>query len=306
MPANIGWQVADGPFVRWAYRDTSLRSYFLNQFSYERARRGPVFFFNMVDRHLVEMWMVGSGYAELAVNLMLDDHPESARDAIRLSVEKGTAGTLEQVLMAWLEIGAGQAGPARERLARLGMGLERGGANEFEPTHRFLQGGGDTTVAIESVTTALVRHPLDADLHGLLADLFLAREGMLTAAQIEAFAARVLAPEAPAGWRRWGAGPDLQPALPAGRDLAGPLFRAAGRRGRGRPRGAGMAPRVATAAAGWRPGPGRAARGPRFAGGCAVRGPLTAGAGGRLGPECGLSSRRSGSPAPWLIRPESP
>jgi hypothetical protein len=203
VPANIGWQVADGPFVRWVYRDSSLHSQFLNKFSYALARGGPIFFFNLLGGHVEEMWKGDSSYAALAYSLIIDDHPECSRDAIRLATENGKVDRSEQLLMVWLEIEAGQADSARARLVRLGFGMEAGEAPELRSALKSVQAGGDTLRAIALLAGGLLRHPLDAGSHGLLADLLLARGGEMTAGEVEAFAARVLAPESPSGWRRW-------------------------------------------------------------------------------------------------------
>jgi hypothetical protein len=45
--------------------------------------------------------------------------------------------------------------------------------------------------------------PLDAGLHGLLADVYLTMDRDLVNGPIEAFAARALAPRHPLAWRRW-------------------------------------------------------------------------------------------------------
>ena len=203
VPANIGWQVADGPLVRWVYRDSSLHSHFLNSFSYALARGGPIFFFNLVGGHVTEIWKGDSSYAALAYNLIMDDHPECSRDAIQLAIENGKVDRSEQILMVWLEIESKQIESARARLLQLGFGLEAGEAPELKSALKSVQAGGDTLRAIALLAQGLLRHPFDAGSHGLLADLLLVRDGMMTAAEVEAFAARVLAPESPSGWRRW-------------------------------------------------------------------------------------------------------
>jgi hypothetical protein len=62
---------------------------------------------------------------------------------------------------------------------------------------------GDTLQAIALLSQALRQRPFDAAAHGLLSDLLLIQHMMLPTAQIEAYAARVLAPDVPWSWRRW-------------------------------------------------------------------------------------------------------
>ena len=50
----------------------------------------------------------------------------------------------------------------------------------------------------------VVEHPLDPSAHALLADLYLVRDDLFETGALEAFAARVLAPDDPIAWRRWG------------------------------------------------------------------------------------------------------
>ena len=203
VPSNIGWQAGDGPLVRWAYRDTSLKSYFLNQFSYTRAQRGPVFFFNISDEHLVEMWKDESPYGALALNMILDDHPESARDAMRMLDEGKGLGRFERYMTVWLEVDAGRTDSARAQLLHLDNGVEAGPAPEVAQALRMVQARGDTLQAIALISEGLRHHPFDPAAHGLMSDLLLIRHLLLPTAQIEAYAARVLAPDVPWSWRRW-------------------------------------------------------------------------------------------------------
>jgi hypothetical protein len=203
VPSNIGWQAGDGPLVRWAYRDTSLKSYFLNQFSYQRAQRGPSFFFMISNEHLVEMWKNESPYGALALNMILDDHPESARDALRLQDEGKGLGRFERYMTVWLELDAGRMDSARAQLIRLGNGVDEGAAPEVAQALRIVNARGDTMQAIAMLSEGLRHRPFDPAAHGLMSDLLLIRHLLLPTAQIEAYAARVLAPDVPWSWRRW-------------------------------------------------------------------------------------------------------
>src|SRR5262249_9190441 len=45
IESNVAFQRGDGPLLRWAYRDASLRSYYFAEFSRQTARPGPLMFF---------------------------------------------------------------------------------------------------------------------------------------------------------------------------------------------------------------------------------------------------------------------
>jgi hypothetical protein len=205
VPSNIGWQAGDGPLVRWAYRDTSLRSYFMNQFSYARAKRGPVYFFMTANDHLLEMWKDQTPYPALALNMILDDHPASALDAMRVLDESQGLARFERYMTAWLEVDAGRPDSARSLLKALGNGIDPSPAPETAEALRMVNARGDTMRAIALLSQALRVHPFDPAAHGLLSDLLMIQHMMLPTAQIEAYAARVIAPQVPWNWRRWAA-----------------------------------------------------------------------------------------------------
>jgi hypothetical protein len=205
VPSNIGWQAGDGPLVRWAYRDTSLRSYFMNQFSYARAKRGPVYFFMTANDRLVEMWKDQTPYPALALNMILDDHPGSALDAMRVLDESQGLARFERYMTAWLEVDAGRPDSARSQLKALGNGIDPSPAPETAEALRMVNARGDTMRAIALLSQGLRVHPFDPAAHGLLSDLLMIQHMMLPTAQIEAYAARVIAPQVPWNWRRWAA-----------------------------------------------------------------------------------------------------
>jgi hypothetical protein len=62
---------------------------------------------------------------------------------------------------------------------------------------------GDTAGAIALMSAAVTRHGLDPGAHALTADLLLSRS-QIDNGMIEAWAARLLAPNEPSMWRRWG------------------------------------------------------------------------------------------------------
>src|SRR5262245_27185283 len=86
VPVSLGWQSGNGPLLRWAYRDSSLRSYFLNQFTRERAERGPVFFFAVEGDSLREKTTDPMLLPSFAYSMLLADHPRAAIDALDLAL----------------------------------------------------------------------------------------------------------------------------------------------------------------------------------------------------------------------------
>ncbi|MGH7742325.1 MAG: hypothetical protein ACRENS_09925, partial [Candidatus Eiseniibacteriota bacterium] len=142
-------------------------------------------------------------YAGLALNMILDDHPESARDAMRLQDEGAGLGRFERYMTAWLMYADGKADSCRKQLLQLGTALNPDPAPETAEALRMVNARGDTLKAVALLSEALRHHPFDTAAHGLLSDLLLTHHMLLPTAQIEAYAARVLAPQAPMGWRRW-------------------------------------------------------------------------------------------------------
>ena len=202
LPASVAFQSADGPLLRWAYRDSSIRSYFLTRFKLEQARRGPVFFFKVQNDTLREIAGAGS-FQQIAYGMMLSDTPEPARDILTLALEHDPHSAMTRYWMAWAQWALGDAAAARGSLARAGIADAAGPAPET-PAALAAVAAGDTVRAIGLMRRAVRAHGLDAGAHALLADLLLARRDPSAEGPIEAYAARVLAPDHPMMWRRWG------------------------------------------------------------------------------------------------------
>ncbi len=90
VAVSSGWQTADGPLLRWAYRDSTLRSYFLTQFTKERAARGPVFFFAVLGDSLCDRTSDPRLLPSFAFSMLLAESPRAAIDALDLGAR--TAG----------------------------------------------------------------------------------------------------------------------------------------------------------------------------------------------------------------------
>jgi hypothetical protein len=246
---SAAFQAADGP-LRWAYRDTSLRSYYLTHFRLEDAQRGPVFFFLASGGTLHEVQGADS-LQRIAVGLLLSDAPAAARDVWRLEYARDpAAGTAYR--LAWMELSLGRPDSARVWLERGGATPDAGPAPEVRAAYERVTAG-DTARAIAIASEGVLRHALDPGVHALLADLLLVHQGVGDAAVIESHAARVLAPEGP---RPGAAGDGVLSARPisAGAHRAGALLRARGTGGASRSGGAARAGRGAPAHARGRAG----------------------------------------------------
>src|SRR5262249_32361730 len=88
LAGNVAFQRADGPLLRWAYRDSSLRSYYLNTFSHEKVRPGPVLFFVATADSLRELEQDPELYLRLAFGMIVSDRPTGARDALAVAASR--------------------------------------------------------------------------------------------------------------------------------------------------------------------------------------------------------------------------
>ena len=230
FPAKVAFQTADGPLVRWAYRDTSLRSYFLTRFRLEDARRGPVFFFQASHDSLHEVQGPDS-LERIGLGLLLSGAPEAARDLWRLEHERDPASTRTAYRLAWVELRLSRPDSARAWLVRSGAAPDAGSAPETRAAYQQVTAG-DTARAIEIAGSGALGHALDPGIHAILADLLLVHQGVSDGAVIESYATWVLAPQEASSWRRWGMVSYLRGRQPEARDaleryfaLGGPAAR---------------------------------------------------------------------------------
>jgi hypothetical protein len=237
LPSFVGFHTADGPLVRWAYRDTSLRSDFLSNFTLDEADPRP-WLFVLYDRgRLVEMrepntlFMVGSSLVELEAYA-------GAEAAIRTSLEREPAlGVLANSWLPILALARGDSARARAALVppppagvdpfRVRLGAAERAAARADVLAAWARG--DTLAGFERMLAWIARAPFDAALRAQSADLAIASSRAGATAMIESFAARTLAPEDPTAWRRWalilgarGRGTETLRAVERVRELAGP------------------------------------------------------------------------------------
>ena len=221
------WQAADGPLIRWAYRDSSLRSYYFHDFTAERARRGPFFVFGTRNDSLVEQKPGPDMLFGMAASQAASERYALAKDVLELARERSPGMPRTAYWLAWVEMALGDSAAARRELAATGFTLRPGPSPQSALARRLLAAG-DTLGAAGQLAEAIRTHALDADAHGLLADLRLASGNSV----LEALAARLLTPRDPAVWRRWalvemraGNYPLAYPAMQRFFELGGPAAR---------------------------------------------------------------------------------
>ena len=227
-----GWQAADGPQIRWAYRDSSLRSYYLSSFTAERARRGPFFVFVARNDSLVEQPLGQKLFLALAAAQALAEHYAVARDALTVGLGRGPDDVVLRYWSAWISLALGDTAAARRELQAAGFDPASGPSPDVGAAQRMLLSG-DTLQAVRVLGEAVLSHAFDPRAHALLADLVVARMPSSSPGVMEALAARVLAPRDPEAWMRWVAAQtrhgDFEEAIASLDhfcDLAGPASRA--------------------------------------------------------------------------------
>ncbi len=202
LSGHVGFQTGDGPLVRWAYRDTSARSYYLNAFDLEKARRGPLYFFEVRDDSLREIEAGPNLFYRLAAGLVASDNPAAARGALTLEIERNPEARLAHYLLAWVELALGGRDSALASLRRAEARPLPGPTPEVEAALAALRTR-DTLSAIRLIHRGVEAHALDPGAHALLADLLLVTTPGEAPGMFEAYAARTLAPGWAEAWRRW-------------------------------------------------------------------------------------------------------
>ena len=204
IPAQLGWQAADGPLVRWAYRDSSLRSYYLSGFTYARASRRPLFVFQASGDTLRDITSHPLLMIELAMNFLAGERYDTARDALRLALDRNAHDEMAAYCMGWVQWATGDSTGAMRRLESVGCVADTGPSPELRDAGRRLAAG-DSAGAEKILQQAVATHALDPRAHVALCELEALRYHMGGPyVLIEAFAAHLLAPGDALSWRRWG------------------------------------------------------------------------------------------------------
>jgi len=203
LPAFVAWQAADGPLVRWAYRDSSLRSYYLGSLTLERARRGANFFFIVKNDTLFESKNPEESLRVTALAMLLSENLDPSAAALTLHREMNPGVLWSPYWLAWIHWARGDTTYAKELLTEAKVELNRGPCPVI-PAVLQLLAAGDTLRAFNLMIQGAGNYGLDPGAHGLLSDIAVMQIRNRATAQIEAFAARVLTPESPIVWYRWG------------------------------------------------------------------------------------------------------
>jgi hypothetical protein len=200
VPSSIGFQTADGPLVRFAYRDPSLRSYYLTQFTPDRAR-GPFFFFAVEGGRLVDKTADPMLLPSIALSMMLEDKHQAASDVLSLVQARGDAPELATWL-ALTQWGAGDLSASRRTLERLGISAAPL-PTASRKAIRVLLAAGDSSRARDALLAAQRAHPLDPWVEARVAAIALGGPRDYPTGLFAAYAYRVLAPADPDAWRKW-------------------------------------------------------------------------------------------------------
>ena len=199
LPSFVGFQVGDGPLVRWAYRDSSLRSYYLLQFTAGRYRRGPAFAYVVRDDSLQELPLDQKVLRTMAMTALISDRPRMAVELLDLPAAQGQDGTVVPYWRSWARLALGDTSGAFADLRAAGMTLDAGPAPEADQALRAI-GAQDTAGARLLAGQGVMRHVLDPVPHQLLGGLLINAPETAASAAIEAFAATRLAPGMARPW----------------------------------------------------------------------------------------------------------
>jgi hypothetical protein len=199
LPSFSSFQAGDGPLLRWAYRDSSLRSYYLMEFTAERYRRGPAFAFLVRQDSLGEIQFDRRQLRSLMLTALVSERPRVALDLLELPVQIAPNEYMASYWRSWLRWGLGDTTGALAELRHAGMALVGGPTPEIATVVRLMVAR-DTMGARDFMAAAMTRHVLDPDAHAMLGGLLVERPGYEADAAIEAYAATLLAPQVGRYW----------------------------------------------------------------------------------------------------------
>jgi hypothetical protein len=201
--AYLAWQTGDGPIVRWAYHDTTLRSYYQSDFTLERARRGPALFFSIYDDSMIDAVREPNDLIMIAMNTLMNDKLDTSHAVLTYMGDLEPMPVDAEYFLAWVTWARGDSLGARTLLAAAGFGLERGPTPEIAVAQRRLAEA-DTLGALNALLQGIQKHALDPAVHAQLCELLLHKNADNGRARVEALAYRALAADDPMAWVRWG------------------------------------------------------------------------------------------------------
>ena len=202
LPPSVGLQTADGPVLRFAYREPTLRSHYLTEFTEEKAGRGPLFFFAIENDTLRDHTDDPAILASAAYSTMLGERPAAAASALELALRRAPEDRVLRYWLAWTQWAGGDTASAVRSLALAGITPSDGPAPELERAVRPISPD-DSARAIAGLLRARGRVGLSPQVHARLAALCLASAEHRQLGVIEAFVYTRLRPRDPDAWRKW-------------------------------------------------------------------------------------------------------
>lgn len=203
VPGSISWQVGDGPLVRWAYRDSSLRSYWLSQITDERVDRGRIYLFRAQGDTVFDVGDDRGLTFGTAARALLQGDREVARGALRYHLGRWPDDSYARSVLGWIAAAEGDVALRDAMMGAVGFVPDTAGANAAFETARRLIAARDTLGARQALGNVLRSNPFDARAHGAFADLALGDPRLRAHLLVESYAVIALAPQDPASWRRW-------------------------------------------------------------------------------------------------------
>ncbi|HEY6195195.1 MAG TPA: hypothetical protein VI504_09150, partial [Candidatus Eisenbacteria bacterium] len=204
LPAFASVQVADGPLVRGVYRDSSLRGYYLSEFTHQRLERGPwrAFFYDHPSGRLVDRTREPGVFMSTALGQIMNGRPDVAEAALGAAHGNGEDAFGRAYLEALVALDLGDRARARRLFAETGHADGGDGAAAVRRARAQLAAK-DSAGALLSLRAGMREAILDPDVHALAADIMTRRPETLPEGEVEAYAVRLLAPDSPPAWRRW-------------------------------------------------------------------------------------------------------
>ena len=203
LQGGVAFQRADGPLLRWAYRDTSLRGWYHSQFTRARYERGPAIFMVASGDTLHDMAPGSDLLLRVAFGLVMSNAMSAAEEALRAYAAAPDPNWHTPWWLLWVALANGDSATAGGELRSLIGGRALA---PFTGRNQVLSAlaAGDTARAMALTRNAVEANPVDPAACGLLSDLLLMRSPDSPDGAMLALAARVLAPRDPYAWRRWG------------------------------------------------------------------------------------------------------
>jgi hypothetical protein len=204
LPSFASFQVADGPLVRGVYRDTTLHAYYLSQFTRERMSGGPwrVFFYDQPTGRLVDRTHERGVFMSTALGQIMNGRLDIAEAALEAARENGEDDLGRVYLAGLVALDLGDSARAQAFFGGVPR-VPRGGGAAAIRRARAQLAQRDSLGALLSVEQGLREDVYDPEVHALCADLMLRNVRYAIEGQVEAYAARVLAPGSAPAWRRW-------------------------------------------------------------------------------------------------------